>query len=232
MSDEFDDYQPPTIGSEHIKSTIRERLTEGMLAVSEEAAAAALSEEGEEWDPEKSTAKEALLILEQTEELLRLRANGLGAGECAVQLGISVHEVRKLLRHIANRFKSRQWAIYSELIHTRLERSEKKVHRILELMDHSDPYIRLAAHDSLRKDLEALPKIFGLSTTTINQMNMTSIQLGTPAGGELATLRKQMLGVIETSPEARVKFMEMLESDTRAEKPAIIDVKEPMPTKE
>lgn len=212
MADE--DYVPPSLGDafDELADSLEE-LTTGQLSVCEEAAARILAEESVGWDPARSTARAALLTYEATERALKLRASGLSIGDTALEMGVPESRVRYLLTQVAKRFRERQWIIYSEVMATRLARSEEHVGKILELLKSADPHVRLAAHAELRKDLEALPKIFGVSNTTVNQLTMTNVQLGGSSGNELAVVRKQMMGVIESSPEARDAFMKMLEPE-------------------
>lgn len=209
-----DDYKPSTLQDALLALATGRELGAAAKEVSEEAARELLKEEGLAWNPEETTAKKALELHELTERVLKARAEGLNVGEIALREGVSPARIRVVMKKVAERFKERQWTLYNELLSTRIARSEAVVEKVVKLMDSTDPYVVLAAHKELRADIEALPKIFGVTgnTNISTIINNNSLQLGGDVPEGVERLQKQMAAAIAALPEARAQFLGVLEN--------------------
>lgn len=159
------------------------------------------------------TSPLALATLERTEEILSLRIQGFGDAAIAAKLRVPLAEIRNTLFEVARSFKERQWLHYSEFLTIRLHRQESVVGKILELVDHEDPYVRIAAYGELRKDAEGLAKMFGIDKLASGGTNV-SINLGGTIDPNLYKLQTAMMEAVADNPALRETFVQRLGEKT------------------
>ena len=164
-----------------------------------------------------TTSAKGLATLASTEEILSLRIQGFTETAIAARLRIPIATIRETLFEVARSFKERQWLHYSEFLTIRLNRQESVVGKILELVEHDDPYVRIAAYGELRKDAEGLAKMFGIDKLASGGTNV-SINLGGTIDPNLYKLQTAMMEAVGDNPALRETFVQRLgeKADTDA----------------